>query len=376
MHFPPLFSRFPRLLVTAATGVLLIGCSSVNYYTQAVRGHMEVMGKARPIEEVLAEPDLPTGVRERLVLAQQVRAFLSERMHLPDNGSYREYSDLGRPYVVWNVVATDEFSVEPVRACFLLAGCFSYRGYFSEADAIAAAEELRGDGKDVQVSGATAYSTLGWFSDPLLNTLVERSEAALVSTLAHELAHQKLYVKGDSAFSEAFAVAVGQAAVERWYKETGKPEDYRAYVQGRERQRQFSRMLLDAREELAAIYASDIPPEEKRQAKTGVFTRLRQDYAALKNLWGGYDGYDEWMARDLNNAHLALVSTYNDLVPAFTNLLATHEGDLAAFFEDARQLAALPAGERQERVLALMNEAGPILASEPDTDSAPDPASG
>lgn len=361
-----------RLLPLAAAGSLLIGCSTVNYYSQAVRGHMEVMGKARPIEDVLAEQDLPERVRDKLVLAQRVRAFLSEQMHLPDNGSYREYSDLGRPYVVWNIVATDEFSVDPVRACFVLAGCFSYRGYFNEADAIAAAEELDAAGKDVQISGATAYSTLGWFSDPLLNTLVERSEADLVSTLAHELAHQKLYVKGDSAFSEAFALAVGQAAVERWFEHTGRPAAYQANQRSRERREQFNRLLLEARQDLAALYDSDLAPEQKRQAKARRFDRLRMEYAQLKKQWDGYSGYDSWMSRELNNAHLALVATYNDLAPAFSNLLAAQGGDLGAFFTAARQLAALPANERQQRMLALMEEAGPMLASEP----AAKPASG
>jgi len=357
-----------RLLLVTIAGAMLAGCATVDYYAQAVGGHLEVMSNARPIEEVLAEKDVPQAVRQRLELSQRVREFLSAEMQLPDNGSYRSYADLGRPYVVWNVIATDRFSVEPVRACFLFAGCFDYRGFFSKADASAAAAELANQGKDVHIAGATAYSTLGWFSDPLLSTLVEGSEAKLVGTMGHELAHQKLYVKGDSAFSEAFAVAMGGEAIKRWFRHTEQPEAYRAYLDRRNRRREFNGLLLKTRQELSEIYASELAAADKKEAKRAAFGSMRKAYATLKENWGGYSGYDRWMSGELNNARLALVSTYNRLVPAFDTLLNAHKGDIKGFVTAAREMADLPLGERRERMLALIEEE-PVLASKPDDPS-------
>jgi predicted aminopeptidase len=196
-----------RIIAIAACSALLGGCETVGYYTQAIGGQFEISARARPIDMVIGEPGTPADLRAKLALARGIRDYASRELGLPDNGSYRRYADLGRPFVVWNVVAAEEFSTKAVESCFPVVGCVTYRGYFGEAVARAHAEALRAKGFDAQVSGIPAYSTLGWFDDPLLSTFIRYPEAEIARIVFHELAHQVVYIKGDTVFNESFAVA-------------------------------------------------------------------------------------------------------------------------------------------------------------------------
>ena len=211
---PKLPRLFRRALAMGAAASLLASCSTLNYYSQAAQGQLELLADARPIDDWLADPATNTSLRHRLEAARQIRRFAVQQMGLPDNDSYKNYAALKRQYVLWNVVATPELSLKPLQWCFPVAGCVNYRGYYSKEDAQAYAQELRAGGHDVQVGGVPAYSTLGWFNDPLISTFINYPDAELARLIFHELAHQVVYVAGDSQFNESFASAVEEAGVE------------------------------------------------------------------------------------------------------------------------------------------------------------------
>jgi predicted aminopeptidase len=350
--------RRPRRLVIAATAVLVAaavgGCSTLGYYAQSIGGHLAVMRSARPIQDVVADPETPEELRKRLLRAQEVRAFASSELGLPDNGSYREYADLHRPYVVWNVFATRELSLELKQWCYPVVGCAGYRGYFERGAAEREAEALRADGYEVNVAGIPAYSTLGWLPDPLLNTFIGGSEGQVASMVFHELAHQVVFVGGDTTFNESFATAVEREGVRRWLAVSNDPALRRSYAEFANRRQDFVDLLLKYRERLEALYASDEPDDAKRAGKRRLFAELKAEYAALKASWGGFAGYDRYFAQELTNAHLASVGAYNILVPAFDALLVREGGDFPRFYAEVRRLARLPKGDREAELRGLV----------------------
>ncbi|MDZ7803339.1 aminopeptidase [Thiohalophilus sp.] len=331
----------------------LSGCSSFSYYLGAVNGHAGILNQQRPVSEVIADPTTRAELRSALLDIQRARQFAVEALQLPDNDSYRYYADIEREYAVWNVIATPELSVEPRRWCFLFAGCLNYRGYFSERQANDYAAGLEQAGYDTYVAGARAYSTLGWFDDPLLNTMLLRDEARRIGIVFHELAHQKLYLADDPAFNESFAVFIEQEGVKRWFVAQERPQAYARYRQTLERRRQFHALLLATRQRLKPLYASDLNDADKRAKKQQYFAQLKRDYQTLKQQWGGYEAYDNWMQQPLNNAHLALVATYREQVAGFAQLLDSLDGDLTAFYTAVERLARLSPEQRKR---ALIND--------------------
>ena len=341
----------PCLVLLAA--LALIGCANVEYYAQSVTGHLGLMYRALPVEKVIASPETAPRLAARLRTALEIRDFATNALGLPANASYRRYVDLGRRYVVWNVVAAPELSLEPRRWCFPVAGCLSYRGYFSESAANEYAEVLETEGLDVTVAGVRAYSTLGWFDDPLLSSMVVLPEYSLAGIVFHELAHQRLYVPGDTEFNESFAVVVERAGVRRWIGVAGRADLNERYHIAAERRAAFVGLVRGTRRDLEAVYASSRSDAEKRAAKAERIERLRAQYAALWAAWTSGPTYDFWFERGVNNAAIALVSTYDRWVPAFEALLARSGGDLDAFYRAGDALAALSPKERRARLEAL-----------------------
>jgi len=339
----------------AALGALLLvpGCASLEYYAQAVGGHLEVMRLAVPIEERLGEADTPEPLRAKLAKVLAIREFASRELGLPDNDSYRRYADIGRSFVVWNVFAAPEFSVKPVESCFLFAGCVSYRGFYSEEAAQKHSAELADQGYDVYVGGVAAYSTLGWFSDPVLSTFIQYREPDVARIVFHELAHQLVYVKADTMFDESFAAAVEEEGVRRWLEREGTPAQRAAYEASARRRAEFVSLMTRSRAGLAAFYARPLEPEEKRAGKQRLFAALQDEYRSLKASWGGFAGYDRLFARGANNALLASVASYSELVPAFRALLAQKGNDLPGFYAAVRELAKLDKAERDARLAVL-----------------------
>ena len=342
-----------RNAIALAAMLLLGGCANFSYYLQSVGGQFEIWRREAPIEQLLKDAQLAPALRAQLERALRIRDYASRELALPDNRSYRAYADLARPFVVWNVFAAPEFSIEPRQWCFPVAGCVNYRGYFSEAEARAHARELAAAGSDVYIGGVPAYSTIGWFADPLLNTFIHYPEPELARLLFHELAHQVVYVKDDTVFNESFATVVEQAGVARWLAAHGNAADRERYVELQRFRTDFRKLIAATREELAALYASDFSPEQKRRLKAAAFAALKREYLYRKLDWGGFAGYDRWFAQPLGNAHLASVAIYTQQVPAFEALLRQHGGDLPRFYAVVRELAALPVAERNARLAAL-----------------------
>ena len=334
-----------RYILCFVFPVFLSGCSNFTYYVNAINGHHELLEKSRPIELVIAE-DIPEDLKNKLRTFQQARVFASQELLLPDNNSYKSYADIGRPYVTWNVIATPEFSVEPKKWCFFIVGCLSYRGYFSKKQAEVFAMQLKNEGYDTYVAGARAYSTLGWFDDPLLNTMMYKSEASRVGVLFHELAHQKLYVKDDSSFNEAFATVIEQEGVRRWFGATNQSQQMKEYLLLNNRKKAFNLLLEKTRTSLKQIYQGKESDSIKQQRKIIVFAELQKSYQKLKKQWQGYSGYDDWMSQDLNNAHLAIIATYNDFVPVFNKILVQYNNDLKKFYIHIIKLSLLQKNER------------------------------
>ncbi len=339
------------LLVCGAAG-LLASCSSLNYYRQAAQGQLTLLSDARPIDDWLTDQSTDAKLKLRLETARQIRGFAVRQLGLPDNKTYRNYAALHRPFVLWNVVAAPELSLKPLQWCFPVAGCVSYRGYYSKDDALAYARELRAEGDDVQVGGVPAYSTLGWFNDPLISTFINYPDAELARLIFHELAHQVVYVSGDSQFNESFASTVEEAGVERWLAGFGNVQMRANYAKYQARKKQFLALLLNCRDALERNYASAQPDAEKRALKAHLFQQLKDDYQVLKASWGGYAGYDRFFAEPLSNAHLAAIATYTDFVPAFRNLLQ-RERSFPRFYAAVRDLAALDRDERHRRLRQL-----------------------
>jgi predicted aminopeptidase len=339
----------------AALGALvsLSSCTSIGYYAQAVSGHIEVMWHAVPIEERLHEADTPAPLKDKLARVLVIRDFASRELGLPDNDSYRRYTDLGRPYVLWNVFAAPEFSVSPVQSCFPFAGCVSYRGFYSEDGARDYADALAKEGDDVYVGGVTAYSTLGWFSDPVLSTFINYPEPEVARIVFHELAHQEVYIKGDTVFNESFAVAVEEEGLRRWLDREGTDAQRTAYADSRKRQAEFAQLVLKYRARLADFYAKPLATDEKREGKRRLFEEMNGEYAALKASWGGFAGFDRLIARGLNNAFLVSIASYTELLPAFRALLAQSNGDLPAFYRAVKDLAKLDNPERDAQLAKL-----------------------
>ncbi|HKQ14835.1 MAG TPA: aminopeptidase [Steroidobacteraceae bacterium] len=345
--------RIARGLTIGAALLPLTGC----YLLQAAGGQMEISSKREPIAEVLADPATPPKLRTRLEYVAAARDFASRELGLPDNASYRSYADLGRPYVVWNVFAAPEFSVEPRHWCFPIVGCVVYRGYFSEDAAQRYALKLRRHGDDVAVGGIAAYSTLGHFKDPVLNTMLGWSDAQLAGTLFHELAHQVVYVPGDSEFNESFATVVEEAGLERWLAARQREQELVVWREQRARQSEFISLLLKTRSKLRELYESALPDQEKRDRKQYEFGELKLEYAQLKQQqWAGYAGYDRWFDRTLSNAHLVSAATYYGCVPGLQRVLSEVGGDLPRFYEEARRLARM---DKDARALAVCGAVSP-----------------
>jgi predicted aminopeptidase len=348
--------RWVALGAAAAAVAAVSGCSSLAYYGQAVNGHLDLLQRARPIDDWLADPATPAPLRERLQLAQRLRAFAVSDLKLPDNDSYRRYAELGRNAAVWNVVAAPELSLTLKTWCYPVVGCAGYRGYYRREAADAFAAGLRDESWETSVYGVPAYSTLGWTNwlggDPLLNTFVFWIEGELARLVFHELAHQVAYANDDTTFNESFAVAVERLGGQRWLERHADDAARAEYARFDARRQQFRALALKTRVALKAVYDSAATDDEKRRRKAEVMAALRTEHAALKaGPWAGFAGYDGWIAR-ANNAAFGVQAAYDELVPQFERLFERNGRDFERFYAAVKVLAALPKDERRAKLAA------------------------
>jgi len=337
--------------VPLAAALLLNGCSTLDYYSHLAGGQLQLLQAREPIAELLENPTAGPELKQRLTLAQQARDFASAQLSLPDNGSYRLYADIQRPFVVWNVFATPEFSLSPELHCFPIAGCVAYRGFYSQGRARGAAALLKQQGLDTYLGGVEAYSTLGWFDDPILNTMLRWSDERLIAVIFHELAHQQLYVADDTAFNESFASFVEREGLRQWRAKQGLPP---VDPQGERQREQFAELVLASRTRLQQLYASDLPAAQMRNGKQAEFARLRAEYRALREReWDGRGRYDDWINAPMNNAKLLPFGLYDQWVPAFAALFEQAGRDWSRFYQQVEALGRLPAAERQQALTGL-----------------------
>ena len=351
-------SLLRRAAGCAALSCLLAGCGELEFYGQGIAGQTDILARAKPIGDVIAETPDPV-LRARLVRTQAIRAFASRELALPDNRSYTSYADLGRPYAVWNVFAAPELSLTPRQWCFPVAGCVAYRGYFAEGDARAEAARLAGAGDDVHLGGVPAYSTLGYFADPVLSTFVRYREVELARLIFHELAHQVVYVKDDTSFNESFATVVEEAGIARWLaseaanRDPAEASELAADAARGQRLRATFRALVAAtRDRLTVLYASTASDAEKRAGKAAAFAAMRAEYERQNVASAGVTGFERWFAGGANNAGIVAAGLYADRVPQFSALLAAEDGDLVRFYARVRALAAMPVTEREAALTA------------------------
>jgi predicted aminopeptidase len=327
----------------AAVCLVLSGCA-LPFYWQAIGGQLQLMTNRTPIDRILEDPKQDPVLKERLRRVAEIRRFAVEELGLPDNESYTTYVDIGRPYVVWNVIATQEFAVDPERWCYPFTGCVAYRGFFKRERAERFRARLERRGLDTHIAGAGAYSTLGFFADPVLSTMIVGSDEYIAATLFHELAHQKLYIRDDSTLSEAFASAVEEYGTQRWLERNEEQEALERYRQRLVYRDGFSALVAAQQQRLRAVFARSDPPEAMRAAKEDAYRAMREDYEALKARWAGVRDYDAWFAQPLNNAMLASVATYRHWLPGLRWRLG--EVGLEAFYADMERLAELGHDER------------------------------
>ncbi len=354
--------RVVKRLCVALAGLCLglcSGCANLGYYWQSVSGHMQMLHSARPVQDWLGDTQTPAALKARLALSQRMRRFAVTQLRLPDNGSYQRYADLQRSAVVWNVMAAPELSLTLQTWCFPVAGCVGYRGYFSEAEARNQARQLEVQGLEVYVYGVPAYSTLGLMNwaggDPLLNTFINYPEGELARLIFHELAHQVVYAGDDTSFNESFATAVERLGSQRWLHEQAGEAARRDYAAFDKRRQEFRALVRATRRELRQIYKQNkaITPATQAQtaitlvAKREAMQRFRDDYARLKAAWGGFAGYDPWVA-SANNAFLGAQAAYDELVPGFEALFEREGRDWHRFYDAVRHLASLSKKDRRQ----------------------------
>jgi predicted aminopeptidase len=331
----------------------LAGCTTIEYYWQGFNGQLELLRKAAPIPEVLStEPD-PL-LRQKLERVVTIRDFASRELSLPDNGSYRRYTRLDRRFVLWNVFAAPPLSLKARQWCFPIAGCVNYRGYFDERDARAEAARLAALGDDVFVGGVPAYSTLGYFDDPVLSTFIRYPDPELARLIFHELAHQVAYAKDDSLFNESFAVAVEEEGIRRWLAARNDPALDAQFASAQRFREAFRSIVRATQAELAVLYASKAPDEEKRAGKAAILAAMRAHYEAKKAEWGGFGPFDHWFSQEPNNASLTAVGLYAQKVPQFRALLSSLGNDLPVFYARVKALSLLPREEREQAFAALV----------------------
>jgi predicted aminopeptidase len=346
-----LLDRVLRILFPGVLFLFLNGCAGVSYYGQLASGQLQLLRAREPVSRVIADPGRDQLLRAHLIQSQKARTFASQQLQLPDNQSYRLYADIGRPFVVWNVFATPEFSLTPQNHCFPIAGCVAYRGYYSQSAARGEAALQRLQGMDVSIGGVEAYSTLGWFNDPIISSMMAWGDERLATLIFHELAHQRFYVKDDTEFNESFATFVEQEGTRQWRAFRGLAPDSGAQVQQRD---QFIQLVLDTRTRLERLYTLPLPADQMRQRKADEFERLRGEYRQLRDSqWPGDKRYDAWINAPMNNARLLPFGLYDQWVPAFAALFRQVGGDWMKFYAAVEKLGALPVAERKAALKTL-----------------------
>lgn len=353
----PMLGRCCRdIAISLLLLLLCTSCGEFKYYSQAIRGHVKIMKGRQSIEKLLTLDATSKVSKQQLKEILAIRTFASKVLYLPDNNSYKSFTELKRDYVVWNVFAAAEFSTDLLTWCFPVTGCLPYRGYFDRDAALDYANQLERRGHDVYVGGVSAYSTLGWFADPVLNTMLGHGMTWAARIIFHELAHQKLYIQNDTELNEAFADTVGMIGVKTWLRINHQETEYKSFNEKLLREADFHTLIREFRDEYKILYASDMPDNEKRKGKQELHRDMYRKYQLLKIKWGGNDEYDAWFREGPNNARLGTITTYRDLVPQLESVYLANDGDIQKFYETVQSLSGCGYDERRKFLADMHTE--------------------
>jgi len=339
-----------RIILLATVLPCISACSTIGYYHQSISGHMKLISKREPIATIVNDPQQDEKLVDQLRLAQELRDFASQRLNLPENESYRSFVQLDEPYVTWNIFAAPQFSTTLNQWCFLVVGCVPYRGYFDKQEAESYAEQIAQQGQDVYLAGAPAYSTLGWFDDPLLSSMIDRGELVTASYIFHELAHQQFYLKGDGAFNEAFATAVEEIGVLLWLNSQDRFEEIKRYEKFIQQKSIFFDFVKSSRDEFDALYLQEFDAEKMQAEKEILIAEMRRKFSNLSEQNEHIARYSRWMSGPLNNAQLGALSLYREWVPAFRNLYELCEHNFVRFYRNVEEIAS-KSKEQREQIL-------------------------
>jgi predicted aminopeptidase len=363
----------PARLLLLLAPLLLGGCATLGYYAHVSAGQLRLMSEREPVEDVLASLEGRTDeeavrLAERLELSRQVLAFAEQTLGLESGGRYESFVELDREAVVWNLFAAPELSLTPFTWCYPFVGCAPYRGYFNRNRAEQDRARLAGDGYETYVGGVLAYSTLGWFDDPILSTFLDLSEGDFVELLLHELAHSRVWVKGDAGFNESFASFVGRQGAREWFRSQQRLKDFEAYLVEEAAWTRAQTVLEETRAALTDVFEAEASDERKRAEKARVLTAAGACLEDLATVTG-IEGYRQLVPR-LNNAYLASLATYSDQVPAFATLFSEADDNWSEFFQRVDDLGRLDDSIRQARMGELVRSAEDQVATQGDGDRA------
>jgi len=343
--------HYYRTIILFLFTAVISGCSTVNYYAQSIQGQFEIIQKRQNIKHLLSNSTLSNSLRNRLETVIELRRFSNDQLGLPNNNSYLSYADLERDYVIWNIFATETFSLSPVKWCYLVVGCLGYRGYFSETEARQHALKLKEQGHDIYLGGVSAYSTLGWFDDPVLNTMLRWSDIQLATVMFHELAHQQLYIKNDTEFNESYAEAVAMIGVIKWLEQRSDKKLLFEYMQSQSQDKQFISLVMKYKAKLSNLYQSEIDKKQMLIQKEMAFKQMEDEYNVISRNWKK-DNYAYWFSTGLNNAKLAAIVTYQQYVSSFINIYKKLDKDLERFYSLIISLSHCKQMKRKEILIA------------------------
>ena len=342
-----------RILLVMLLLTTLNACSSIDYFSHLAKGQFDLLWQRENVVELLESDDTSDELKTRLILSQKIRKFAENEMFLPVGQSYTAYTDLERPYVVWNVYAAPQLSFESYTWCYPFLGCLAYRGFYDEQRAQDAAQKLIEDGYEVKVGGVQAYSTLGFFDDPLLNTFVFKHEVAFVELLIHEISHRLLYIDNDTKFNENFATAVALLGTEAWYKKQKNQSLYQAYQDHKLGQKKLISFLLAFKQQLEIVYEDERKNEPDKQfLKEALFNSLPEKFKQFKTEEGLDSRYDKWVL-SMNNASLSTLANYQELVAGFIALFYQQKGSWTQFYSEVASIAKLDKDQRHHILIEL-----------------------
>ena len=345
-----------RYLISIPLLLLLSGCADFGYYWHSARGHLAVMKQRVDIEDLLADKETAAELRKRLALVQEIRRFSVTRLSLPENDSYLSYVELDRPYLIQNLFAAPEFSTVLQRWCYPVIGCASYRGYYDEERLLAYVDELEASGQEVHVGKVSAYSTLGWFDDPVLSSFINWPDHRLAGLLFHELTHQQIYIDDDTTFNESLASAVQMVGTELWLQSRNQHQALEKLSSWLQYRGEVIKLIESTRARLHEVYQADISDAVKRENKAAVFTDARQAHQSIAAKHGVRGGFSDWFAGELNNAKIGSIAAYNSQMPAFVNMIRGHQLDFAAFYEYVADVGALDKNQRDSCIEAWQRQ--------------------